>query len=378
MGRIGWLGLGVLGLLGLGVAQPTPTPKVCEGGVDRLIQDEIEQIGTPGVMVSVVAGGQSVLEKGYGLSSLKSGTKPGSDSIFTIGSLSKALTGLGVLVLVGERKLNLEEPISTYLPNVPPSWRGIKVEYFLAHSSGIPNLDDVKEDSFDATLRAARNLPLAFTPGTNTRYNNFNFAVMGQVIAKVSGQRYIDFMTERVFKPLKMNSTGLIQDTNRSVTGYNIRSPKEAQPVKNSHWLSDGPDAYGIPSGGLQSSAADLQKLALALESGKLLKPAATKALLNPVPFEKTLKKEPTQYTAAGFIFSDVNKLIALHKTGGGTGIGTGAVLLMVPSRNISVVILRNSYARKLATSSGELAAKVVEECFGLKIRASDDEGEDN
>lgn len=373
-------GIASLALLAMmpSAAQGQAKPNTCERKVDTIINNEMRNVGTPGFMVSIYQNSKPSLEKGYGRVSLPSGRVPDANTIFTIGSLSKAVTGVGALILYGQGKLDLEAPISRYLPGVPQSWSDIPVNKFLSHSSGIPRLDDIKETDFNATLRAAANLPLAFTPGTKTAYNNFNFAVIGQVIAAQSKQRYIDFMNRQIFTPLKMTSTGTVTKTTRSATGYDIdKQDNNPKPVNNSHWLADGTDAFGIASGGLQSSAADLQRLATALETKTLLPPKATLELLKPVEVNKRGRKQPILYTSAGFIYTDASGTGVLHKTGGGSGVGTGAAMMLVPDKNISVVLLRNLFAPGRATSNGALAAAVIEACFGIKVPDAGDDGND-
>ena len=144
----------------------------------------------------------------------------------------------------------------------------------MAHQSGIPQLNK-KFQSFNAMLRSADAIPLSFAPGTKQEYNNFNFAVTGKIIESVTGMGYLDYMKRNVFDPLHMDSTGFDINSRNAAVGYRPR-PRGPQPII--HEMKGGP--YAIPSGHLQSTLADLLKFYEALETGKLLKPAAYREMI--------------------------------------------------------------------------------------------------
>ena len=158
------------------------------------------------------------------------------------------------------------------------------------------------------------------------------------------------------------------------VTGYDWHDG-QLRPV-SSHWIDQGRNAYGIPSGGLVSTAADLQALANALLNGDLLPPRSRRLLTKGVPLLPDAKGDQTAYTYAGFIRSDANGTVVLHKTGGGTGVGSGAVLMLVPERKIAIILLRNLFGN--GKSNGALASAVLNRCFGLAVDGSGDEDDSN
>ena len=133
------------------------------------------------------------------------------------------MTAVGTMLLVQQGKIDLNAPASSYLTGLPGSWRRITVAQFMAHQSGIPQLDR-KLPMFRAMLRSEDAIPLSFKPGTKQEYNNFNFAVIGKIIEAVTGMSYLDYMKRDVFAPLGMNSTGFNIHSPNAATGYQADS----------------------------------------------------------------------------------------------------------------------------------------------------------
>jgi len=238
-----------------------------EAIADRIIKPAMNEKQLPSLVLGVVKNGQVVVNKGYGVRSFESGRTPDENTVYYIGSLSKAITAVGIMLLVEQGKVNLDTPASNYLRGLPRIWQPITVAQFMAHQSGIPQLDK-KLPTFRAMLRSADATPLSFAPETKQEYNNFNFAVAGKIIEAVTGMNYLNYMRRAVFNPLGMNHTGLNIVSRDSAIGYR---PSRFGPQPIQHRIAA---RYGIPSGHLQSTLSDLLKFYHAIQTGKLLKPA--------------------------------------------------------------------------------------------------------
>ena len=221
---------------------------------DRIVQQMMSQNGIPAVVLAVVKNGRVVLEKGYGVKSTDSNQPPDENTVFYIGSLSKAITAVGAMLLVDKGKLNLDESASRYMKDLPRNWSRITVRQFMTHTSGIPDLpkrQKKQEDTIQQAFRLAAGLPMSFEPGTKEEYNNFNFAVIGHLIEEISGQSYSDYMRENLFGPLGMNHTGggiLDRFPNRAA-GYNGVGGNLRPGVFDVQ-------EFGWPSGGLATTLA--------------------------------------------------------------------------------------------------------------------------
>ncbi|HMK34032.1 MAG TPA: serine hydrolase domain-containing protein [Desulfomonilaceae bacterium] len=301
--------------------------ETAETEADRIIQTAMTRKELPGLVLAVVCDGKTVVNKGYGVRSFESGEAPDADTVFYIGSLSKALTAVGAMLLVQRGKLDLDVPASAYLKHLPANWRNITVKQFLAHQSGIPQLNR-KFPTFAQMLSSARGVPLRFAPGTGQEYNNFNFAVVGKVIEAVSGMNYVNFMRRNVFGPLRMDHTGVkivsrnVAISYRSANG--TRVPIEPR-------FKGGP--YGIPSGHLQSTLSDVLKFYFALSSGRLLNPATYEQMVSRVHLG--LSGTPGWFERRAGRFSLVSK--------NGATQGFHSLMTFVSGRSDAVVLLWTS-----------------------------------
>jgi len=263
-------------LSGQGKGEGTPhlSRGEAEAIADSIIQPAMREKQLPSLVLGVVKNGQVMVKKGYGVKTLGAGARPDENTVYYIGSLSKAVTAVGLMLLVQQGKVDLNAPASNYLKGLPRSWRHITVAQLMAHQSGIPQLNK-KLPTFRAMLRSADAIPLSFTPGSKQEYNNFNFAVTGKIIEAVSGMSYLDYMKRNVFGPLGMKGAGFNIHSRNAATGYR---PTPGGSAAIRHEMKGG--MYAIPSGHLQSTLADLLKFYDALEAGKLLKPSAYRQMI--------------------------------------------------------------------------------------------------
>tara|TARA_R110000787_G_scaffold108621_1_gene217005 strand:+ start:1175 stop:3118 length:1944 start_codon:yes stop_codon:yes gene_type:complete len=146
---------------------------------------------------------------------------------FQIASLSKMFTATLILQLVAENKLELHQPISTYLPNYPKeNGNQITIHHLLTHSAGIGREDsnDEKQNQPEAMVNQFASIPLEFTPGERFQYSNSGYTLLGYIIETITEQSYEDVLQERIFKPLKMNSSGYFKHRTiikNMASGYN-------------------------------------------------------------------------------------------------------------------------------------------------------------
>jgi CubicO group peptidase (beta-lactamase class C family) len=304
---------------------------IAEATADRIILPAMRQKQFPGLVLGVIKDGQVVVKKGYGVKSFASGEAPDENTVFYIGSLSKALTAVGAMLLVEQGKLDLDAPASKYLKGLPKSWEPITVNQFMAHQSGIPQLN-MKFQTFKEMLKSAEDKPLSFAPGTKQEYNNFNFAVAGMIIEAVSGMKYIKYMKQTVFSPLRMDHTGYRILSRNEATGY---KPGKGNRRPIQHQMKGGP--YAIPSGHLQSTLADLLKFYDALRTGKLLKPAAYQQMITRI--NPSLSGTPGWFERKAGGDSVVSKNGAVP--------GFHSIMSFVPGKGDAVIMLWTSQKPK-------------------------------
>lgn len=209
--------------------------------LNEMIDIAMQKSGTPGVAVAVVSA-DSVWMNGYGYADKVTEVLVTEDTLFELGSMSKAFTALGILYLEQEKKLSLDDDIKEYLPWLSLVYEGdykgkkidgevpVTLKNLLYHTSGIPfetigyipegNTDDMLE----RTVRDLIGVELDFYPGDKFSYATINYDILGLIIEEVTGDSYENFIMEKVCKPLGLNHTYLYmqeaQNTDFYAQGY--------------------------------------------------------------------------------------------------------------------------------------------------------------
>jgi len=262
-----------------------PAPDLTAGqiaSIDRFVQAEMAREQIPGVAVGVYSRGQILLAKGYGLADVELDVPVKPETLFQSGSVGKQFVSAAIMMLVEEGKIGLDDSIVKYFPNAPASWQAIKVTNLLSHTSGLSEYEsgdrigpkgpfylrlDFTEDEL---LQKVEALPIEFKPGDKWDYRNTNYLLLGIMIHKVTGKFYADYLQERIFKPLGMNSTRLISDADiipNRASGYELNDEDKLQ---NQSWVS--PTFNSTADGALYFNLLDLAKWDGALYGTKLLK----------------------------------------------------------------------------------------------------------
>lgn len=169
----------------------------------------------PGATVLVVKDGKPILRRAYGMADTAKGIKMTPEMAMRIGSMTKQFTATAILLLLDEGKLSLQDEITRFIPDYPTQGRKITVEHLLTHTSGIvsytgrPGFSQraPQDTTVAALIDSFKNDPMQFEPGTQWRYNNSGYVLLGAIIEKVSGQPYHAFLEQRIFVPLGMAHT---------------------------------------------------------------------------------------------------------------------------------------------------------------------------
>ncbi|PKR84773.1 serine hydrolase domain-containing protein [Heyndrickxia camelliae] len=247
-----------------------PSKKITSKGISN--NDEIDQylkkIHFNG-SATIVHNGKVVINKGYGFSNERNKTQNNPDTVFYIGSITKSFVATAFLQLQESGKLNINEPLSNYLPDFPHS-REIKLYNLLTHTSGIPVRNEFggkvsKEELMREIGVTARRLKSK--PGTRWEYSDANYSVLGYVIEKASGMPLHQYIKEHIFNVAGMTHSGFGEDLNKEKyhsTGYRVKMGIIFTPK-----LQDFSQVFGC--GDIYSTAYDLYKFDHALQSGKLL-----------------------------------------------------------------------------------------------------------
>ena len=291
----------------------------------------------PGAAVAVVKNGRVVRMKGYGLASLEFSVPVTTDTAFEIGSVSKQMTAAGIMLLVQDGKVGLDERISKYLPNTPEAWKDVTVRHLLTHTSGIKSYSSLdgfelsQRMKIDDFIKKLSPHPLEFTPGERNIYSNSGFNLLAYIIETQSGKKYIDFMRERVFLPLGMTRT-FDRDPRNIIplraTGY--------ERINGAYSGRDGNLTDLMGAGTIVSTIDDMTKWEAALRGDKLLNAESKKQIWTQFTFNNG-KSSPY---GLGWRIGDVrgHKQIA-HS---GQTAGFGAAIHRYVDDDVTVIALTN------------------------------------
>lgn len=249
--------------------------------VDDYVKRQMEKQHVPGVSIVVIKDAKVIKSQGYGLANVELNVAVTPDTVFKIGSVSKQFIASGIMLLVQDGKISLDDNVGKFLDGSPDTWKPITVRHLLTHTSGIvreaPGFDPLKIQNDAEVIKTAYSLPLRFTPGEKYEYCNVGYFTLAEIISKVSGKPWVDFLHERVFGPLGMNSTrptNMTELVPNRANGYVWRNGK----------LQNANIYFALrPSGAFLSTVSDLAKWDAALQTGNILKQSTLDQMWTPV-----------------------------------------------------------------------------------------------
>ena len=262
---------------GLPAASPTSVGMSAErlAKIDHVIERGIKAGGYPGASVVVGRRGAAVWEKGFGhLGWNPSDPRVTANTIYDVASLTKVVgTTTAVMLLYDDEKIQLDEPVKTYLPEFAGGNKDlVTVRMLLEHRSGLPagrELWRVASSPADAR-RAVLETPLSFNPGRYEEYSDLGADVLGFIVERVSGESLDSFLDQRVFKPLNMTETSFRPSAFvRSRIAPTELNPPRGYPLRGEVHDENAYALGGIAGhAGIFSTAADLSVFAQMMLNG--------------------------------------------------------------------------------------------------------------
>lgn len=307
--------------------------------IESAISGAMSRLGIPGLSVAVATDHRLRWSNGYGFSDIENYVPAKAATVYRLGSTSKPITATAVMQLVEEGKLDLDAPVQKYQPSFPEKPWTVTPRLLLGHLGGIRHY---AEGEFGSTRHYAsvaealdifKDAPLAHEPGTKFLYTTYGYNLLGAVVEGASGTRFLDYLREKIFRPAGMERTGpddVFAIIPNRARGYTRGMDGE---LLNSG-LAD--TSNKIPGGGLCSTAPDVARFALALET-ELLVRKETLALM--FTSQKTKAGKPTGY-GLGWRVGEFRAHKEAFHTGGQQRVST--LLYLQPDRRLAVVLLTN------------------------------------
>jgi D-alanyl-D-alanine carboxypeptidase len=320
--------------------------------IDEFVKSEMQKQHIPGVSIAVVKNGKIIKLKSYGLANVEINAPVTNETVFKIGSISKPIIAMGIMLLVEEGKISLDDKVGKYLAGTPESWKDITVRHLLSHTSGIvreaPGFNPFKIQPDIDVIKTAYPLPLNFTPGEKYEYCNVGYFTLAEIIRQVSGKSWSEFLTERIFKPLGMNST--------RTTAFDEIVPNRANGYSfSNNKLSNAEVFLALrPSGAFLSTISDLVKLEEALAGKSFLTPEIRKTMWT--PFKLNSGKESSY--GLGWVIDEVNGKKRIGH--GGTLNGFKSYYSRFVDDGLTVIVLTNLAQVDPSKLSSQVAAQYI------------------
>jgi serine beta-lactamase-like protein LACTB len=333
--------------------------------INGLVRSYISDLRIPGLSLAIVADDRVVLAAGYGLADVENNVPTTADTIFRIASVSKPITAVAAMRLVGSGKLDLDAPVQKYCPAFPQKPWTITTRQLLAHQSGIRDYRDDAESintrhytSINQALAQFANDPLEFQPGTKMQYTSYGYIVLGCVMEGASGESYEAYMKQAIFDPANMTATRLddvFAIIPHRAHGYLLSKDGHLQ---NAIFV----DVSNKPPGsGINSNAHDMGNFVATLYDRRLVSEATLKTMLNA---SKTTDGKPTIYGAGFFVGGPLGSYHGISEAGhGGDQQGFSSVLYLLPDKKFGVVALTNLEGPDVSLKLIELSRKIYDIC---------------
>jgi len=338
--------------------------------VDQLVSEEMAARKIPGVSIAVLKKGHIVKKASYGLASVELGVPVTNSTLFHLASTTKEFTGVAIMALVEHGRLALDLPLRTYLPELPASWAPVNIGNCLSHTSGLP--DSVAADQVNiiplagdrkSLLKMLASMPVA-EPGTKAAYNQTEFMLLGDIIARVSGQSYESFIEDRLLKPIGVSDmrwgdswdvipgraslyTALEPTPDRSKLLLDGKSRPVFSRTGIQAFGSKGEPDWLMPAAGLNANIDSMVRWEAALWTGKTIKPASLELMSKPFQLRDGTSGMFGLATVAGT--QDGRMTVS---SGGGAAVW----LTTIPDSHLTVIVLTNLQA----SSPQVLVAKIL------------------
>lgn len=359
------------------------TPKFITDSLDHYVNRAMEQWKIPGAAVLVIKDGDIIISKGYGVKEFGTNDRVDENTLFMIGSNTKAFTGTALALLEHEGKLNLEDKVIKYLPDfkMKDSWvtKELNLIDIVSHRMGYETFQgdfmywasDLNEDE---VIEKFGQLTPKYDFRTRYGYTNAGYAVAGKVIEKISGSTWDEYLKEKILKPLGMNRTTLLSVDFSKVD--NIARPHTI--LNNEIMLLPFENIDNMaPCGSIGSSVKELSYWLIAqLDSGKIngnnLIPynvIAKTRQPNTIVRKSTHPFNKTHYSlyGLGWALQDYEGNEIISHTGGVNGFVTSVTL--IPKEKLGIVVLTNTDQNAFFTS---LKWEIIDAYLNLPYRNYD------
>ena len=329
-------------------ADPVMGQPAVETETDPELQRLIRQLYVQGDFhggILIAEGKEVIVQDAWGIADHEKGQVLTPEHRFNVNSMGKMFTAILIMRLVEEGRLELDDPLSRYLPQLDhPRSDDVSIHMLLSHRSGIPDyfINQLRgeipmEADLPSILRTVARMELDFEPGTMFHYSNTGYLLLGMIIEREYGKSFAEVLEEQLFHPLGMEDTALDFDV------FGDRVPKY---YMQDGRVREGSDPFFVGDGGQTSSLQDMHRFMLALGSEQLLSEESWERMFTPhsLPSEALEGAWPPPHQVPyGYGFSLLQLpysegSTALAAGHGGAGLGSNYAVRYLNSGRIVIV----------------------------------------
>lgn len=312
--------------------------------------------------VMVAKEGEVVFSRGYGMADKADSIPNTPDTKYLLASITKQFTAAAILQLAEKKRLSLNHPASKYLPDYPKKIGDrVTIFHLLTHTSGIaeytaqPQFGEIylKAATHEEVVATFKDIPLQIEPGSEWRYSNSGYYLLGLIIEKVSGEPYGEYIRKHIFEPLGMHSSGYPEgwiDFPGLATGHTFDSTGSLIPAEVIY------NTLPYSAGGLYSTVNDMAKWDAGLRDVRVLKESSLSKMFTPFKWRYALGWEVD--TLFGHTW-------AYH---GGQGAGFCTAFMRFVDDPFCVVVLSNNDAGYVQRMAFDLAAVAYGEPYDVPV----------
>ena len=358
-----------LGCLLFSCTSPTPAP-VIEAAVpdpaiariDSFLERSVRR-GFNG-SVLVLRDGKILIDKGYGLRDREQQLPNTPSTVHAIGSITKQFTAACIMKLQEQGKLNVQDPMSMYLADVPQDKAAITLHQLLTHSAGFPDAIGDDNDPIDGAdfTRLALKTPLDFAPGTSYGYSNVGYSLLGIIVEIVSGTAYERYLHDQLLAAAGILHTGYrIPDWTKSDLAIGYRKDGTRWGTMLDHPIVNGGPGWHLrANGGIMSTTHDMADWVEALRTHTVLDSASVAAMLTPHVEEG---EGAGSYYGYGWAIFNTPRGTRLITHNGGNGIQFADVL-WYPDDSVTIVLMSNASRRGMQDIAWEVGHMLFDPAY--------------
>ena len=322
--------------------------------VDSLVKSRMQQFNIPGYAITVVKNGKIILQNSYGFASIEQSRPVTNQTVFGLASITKTFTAFVILTLVDRGLVNLDDPLQKYVSNLTPEYKGLTIRQLASMCAGVTNKLP-RERPWPQQLDDIIATPLVSQPGSTYLYSNFSYRLLGQVIENVTGKSYMQNVSETIFQPFGMGTSGT--PVTLAPTGLVAQPYGDQNGAAPLRPIQYKPPIVAFSAGMLASNSDDMLRYTLALMNRQGLSETGFKTLWYDRPPLST--GEPSHWA-----FGWGSKMSAAY--GGKRSVsmnggipGVASTIIMLPEEQSAVIALcnlRKPPVYAIATSVAKLA----------------------